>query len=78
MLDFPVCVRLHLAEPCHVFVLALHSNPNVSVSRFVQCAGTCEFILNSKSTLNFGWTSILSPSLEVIKRHVTVVFGNMV
>lgn len=78
MLDFPVCVRLHLAEPCHVFVLALHSNLDVSINRFVQCAGICEFTLTSESSLNFGGSCILSPFLAVIKRHVTVVFRNTV
>lgn len=69
---------LHLSDPYHILELAQHSKLDVSINGFVHCAGICEFTLNSQSTLNFGGTSILSPSLKGIKRHVNVVFGNMV
>lgn len=79
MLDFPVCLRLHLAEPYNIFSMFQSRcfNPDVSINRFVQCAGICEFTVNSEFTLNFDGISILSPALEVIKRHVHVVFGNI-
>lgn len=77
-LDLPVCIRFHLSHPYHILVLAWQSKSGVSINGFVQCAGIWEFTLTSESILNFGGTSILSPSLKVIKRHVNVVFGNMV